>query len=141
MTQQDNSDRKQIRFGHDLLDLINKAKGNASLSSYVKKACKAQAIKDLDDQLSSHREVLNREPVTTSEPHRIEPPKLEAVHGLISHKVYRVEIDGYVMTLVASGLSRQAISDQLNELGWISSTGKEWTRHAVHAITRRQPKP
>lgn len=134
---QDNTDRKQIRFGHELLGLINKARGNTSLSSYVKKACKSQAIQDLDEQLLSHREELKREPVT----HRIEPPKLEAVHGLISHKVYRVEIDEYVMALVASGLSRQAISDQLNELGWISSTGREWTRHAVHAITRRQPKP
>lgn len=53
---QDNSDRKQIRFGHELLDLINKARGNTSLGAYVKQACKSQAIQDLTNQVDKHKE-------------------------------------------------------------------------------------
>lgn len=62
---QDNSDRKQIRFGHELLDLINKARGETSLSAYVKQACKSQAIQDLTDQVDTHKEKLCKSCGTT----------------------------------------------------------------------------
>ena len=35
---QDNNDRKQIRFG-ELLDRINKARGDMPLAKWVKQAC------------------------------------------------------------------------------------------------------
>lgn len=41
----DNRDRKQIRFGA-LLEEINKARGNESLASWVKGACKERLKKE-----------------------------------------------------------------------------------------------
>ena len=62
---QDNSDRKQIRFGHELLDLINKARGDTSLGAYVKQACKSQAIQDLTNQVDTHKEKVCKSCGTT----------------------------------------------------------------------------
>ncbi len=55
MTKQDNSDRKQIRFGHELLELLNKARGKEALGSFVKRACKDLAIKELQESVNSHK--------------------------------------------------------------------------------------
>ncbi|MDN2483893.1 hypothetical protein [Vibrio agarivorans] len=41
----DNSDRKQIRFG-ELLERINKARGETPLAVWVKQACKEKLKRD-----------------------------------------------------------------------------------------------
>ena len=65
------------------------------------------------------------------------PPELSPVDGVVSHKVYRDEIDSFVMELVGKGHTLQAISDNLNDLGWLTTRGEVWTRNAVGAISRR----
>jgi len=65
------------------------------------------------------------------------PPELSPVDGVVSHKVYRDEIDSFVMALVGKGHTLQAICDHLNYLGWLTTSGEAWTRNAVGAINRR----
>lgn len=67
----------------------------------------------------------------------ITPPELSPVDGVVSHKVYRDEIDSFVMELVGKGHTLQAICDHLNCLGWLTTRGEAWTRNAVGAINRR----
>ncbi|MGX9419513.1 recombinase family protein, partial [Vibrio sp. WJH972] len=68
---------------------------------------------------------------------QIQAPELKPVNGVISHKVYKSEMDSFVMKMVVNGHSLQEITVQLNELGWLTQRDKEWTRNAVGAITRR----
>ncbi len=67
----------------------------------------------------------------------ITSPELALVDGIISHKIYRDEIDGFVMKLTDKGHTLQAICDHLNSLGWLTTKRERWTRNAVGAITRR----
>lgn len=67
----------------------------------------------------------------------IDPPELEPVDGVVSHKDYRDEIDSLVMSMTESGHSLQMVADYLNGLGWLTQKGSTWTRNSVGAITRR----
>tara|TARA_Y100000588_G_C14265670_1_gene929727 strand:+ start:1619 stop:2116 length:498 start_codon:yes stop_codon:yes gene_type:complete len=64
-------------------------------------------------------------------------PELKPINGVVSHKVYRNEIDSFVMELVKTGKTLQAICDHLNNLGWLTTRGEPWTRNSVGAIPRR----
>lgn len=104
----------------------------------------------LQERLSSIEARLSklegRQKTPTKKPKTLKPtqplkditqPELEPVNGVVNHKIYRSEIDNFVMQLVTKGYSHRSICDYLNNLGWLTTSNAAWTRNAVGAITRR----
>lgn len=81
---------------------------------------------------------LKEKPKPSSENNvQVLAPELKPINGIISHKIYKREMDSFVMAMVVNGDSLQKITNRLNELGWLTQRDQEWTRNAVGAISRR----
>lgn len=94
-------------------------------------------LSELEGKKIPPKEKPIKPPKATQPIEDITPPELSPVDGVVSHKVYRDEIDSFVMELVGKGHTLQAICDHLNYLGWLTTRGEAWTRNAVGAINRR----
>lgn len=94
-------------------------------------------LSELEGKKAPPKEKPIKPPKATQLIEDITPPELSPVDGVVSHKVYRDEIDSFVMELVGKGHTLQAICDHLNYLGWLTTRGEAWTRNAVGAINRR----
>lgn len=94
-------------------------------------------LSELEGKKAPPKEKPIKPPKATQPIEDITPPELSPVDGVVSHKVYRDEIDSFVMELVGKGHTLQAICDHLNYLGWLTTRGEAWTRNAVGAINRR----
>lgn len=151
-----------LRVSEEVLQAITDHRGEIPLSTWLKDAInlKLQTEKgslltteettnkttlELQERLSSVEARLSKLEEKQSPPKEkpaqpiedITSPELTPVDGVVSHKVYRVEIDSFVMELVGKGYTLQAICDHLNNLGWLTTRGEAWTRNAVGAINRR----
>lgn len=96
-----------------------------------------ERLSSVEARLSQLEEKPIKQPKAAQPIEDITSPELTPIDGVVSHKVYRVEIDSFVMELVGKGYTLQAICDHLNNLGWLTKSGKAWTRNAVGAINRR----
>lgn len=94
-------------------------------------------LSELEGKKIPPKEKPIKPPKATQPIEDITPPELSPVDGVVSHKVYRDEIDSFVMELIGKGHTLQAICDHLNYLGWLTTRGEAWTRNAVGAINRR----
>jgi hypothetical protein len=133
--------REDTPLTHWLRDAINlklqTEKGSMSPSS--------ETTTGLQERLSSVEARLSELEVKQSPPkgkdtqtiEHVTSPELKPINGVVSHKIYRNEIDSFVIELVKIGQTLQAICDHLNNLGWLTTRGEPWTRNAVGAIPRR----
>jgi hypothetical protein len=94
-------------------------------------------LSELESHRSEPKKFKRDQPLNLNNITNTPPPELSPVDGVVTHKVYRDEIDSFVMALVEKGHTLQAISDHLNYLGWLTTRGEVWTRNAVGAISRR----
>lgn len=153
-----------LRVSEDILSAINEHREDTPLTHWLRDAInlKLQTEKgsplatnkttlELQERLSSVEDRLSELEGKQSSPKKkpIQPPKadqliegvispeLDPIDGVISHKVYRNEIDSFVMTLVGKGHTHQSICNYLNSLGWLTVNREVWTRNSVGAISRR----
>ena len=150
-----NEHREDTPLTHWLRDAINLKLQTEKGSMLALSETTTKTTLELQERLSSIEARLSELESHRSEPKKVKKdqslnrpsslgdiadaplPELEPVDGVISHKVYRDEIDSFVMVLVGKGHTLQAICDHLNGLGWLTTRGEAWTRNAVGAISRR----
>lgn len=141
-----NEHREDTPLTHWLRDAINLKLQTEKGSMLALSDTTNKTTLELQERLSSIEARLSElegkekpiQPPKAAQPiEDITPPELSPVDGVVSHKVYRDEIDSFVMELVGKGHTLQAICDHLNYLGWLTTRGEAWTRNAVGAINRR----
>ncbi|MGF1719075.1 recombinase family protein [Vibrio kyushuensis] len=111
-----NSSKKNIRFEHEIIEQIERLKGDReSFSRWVKQAC------------------MLRIQYETIEGRSVRTPSLDPVRTSITS---RDDIVSTVRELSEKGLFHQQIADTLNERGIGSPNGKPWNRRMVSVLLK-----